>query len=82
MRNKIKNNGGGFIQAILIVIGALVILKYAYKIDIVGLLTTGSFKMWLDKFYSLALSGWDRYDWLVVKAWDYSIGFIKGLLYR
>lgn len=72
----------GFIQMILIVIGALVLLKYVYNIDIVGYLTVGRPKELLDQFYGLAARGWAKYDSYMIDFWDYSINFIKNLVAR
>jgi len=75
-----KSRNTGFIKIFLLVIGILVVLKYAYKIDVVGFLTTGNFKIWLDKFYNLALSGWEKYGEVVTKIWNYILNFCKGFL--
>ncbi len=70
----------GFIQIAVIIIGALVILKYAYDIDVVGFLTTGKFRVWLDKIYNLASLGWQKYDAYIIKIWNYFIDFAKNLV--
>lgn len=70
----------GFIRMTLIVIGALVILKYAYDVDVVGFLTEGRFKEWLDKLYSLSAKGWERYSEFLTKIWSYAINFVKNLI--
>jgi len=69
----------GFIQVVLIAVGALVLLKYIYNIDIVGFLTQGKFKEWLDKSYNIATLGWERYSMTMFKVWDYFIEFVKNL---
>lgn len=77
---KFSNKSGGFIQIILIVIGALVLLKYIYNIDIVGFLTEGWFKELLDKFYSLGSKGWEKYSDVIIKVWNYVLEFLKNLI--
>jgi len=77
---KIKNRKRGFIQIILVVVGALVVLKYVYKVDVVGFLTTGKPKELLDQLYSLAARTWTKYDSSIIDGWDYLIGFGKNLL--
>jgi hypothetical protein len=84
MKKNLKNGGlptqSGFIKMILIVIAALVLLKYIYDIDVVGYLTTGKFKDWLDKLYKMANQGWDGYKDAFLKAWDYFINISKKFL--
>ncbi len=70
----------GFIRATLLVVGALVILKYAYDIDVVGFLTTGNFRNWLDKFYNLGQMGWEKHREVVMSVWSYVWVFIKSAL--
>lgn len=70
----------GFIQITLIIIGALVVLKYAYDIDVVGFLTEGKFRELLDKFYNLGSKGWEGYSEILLKLWNYFIDFIKSLI--
>jgi hypothetical protein len=77
---KNKNSKRGFIQMILLVVGALVLLKYAYNVDVVGFLTTGKFREWLDKLYGIASVGWQKYDTLIIKIWNYIIELAKNLL--
>ncbi len=72
--------GAGFIQITLIIVGALVILKYAYDIDIVGYLTTGKFREYLDKFYFLGLKGWNNYSDTIINVWNMTVDFVKNLL--
>ena len=69
----------GFIKIIIIVIAALVLLKYVYNIDVVGFLTTGKFKGWLDKLYQLASLGWGKYNVIIIKIWNYLIGLLKNI---
>lgn len=76
---KKNGKGTGFIQIILVVVGALVLLKYVYDIDVVGFLTAGRFKEILDQFYSLADKGWQKYSDTIIKVWDYFVTFIKKL---
>ena len=68
----------GFIQIILIVVAALVLLKYVYDIDIVGLLTKGRPKELLDQFYRLGAEGWERYSGVIMKVWNYLKDLIKS----
>ncbi|KKQ78196.1 MAG: hypothetical protein A3A96_00105 [Candidatus Zambryskibacteria bacterium RIFCSPLOWO2_01_FULL_39_39] len=70
----------GFIQIILIVVGALVLLKYIYDIDIVGFLTQGRFKELLDRVYDLGTKGWEKYSETLIKLWDYIINFVKNII--
>lgn len=70
----------GFIRVTLIIVGALVILKYAYGVDIVGFLTSGKFKEWLDKFYAWGSIGWEKYNELIVKIWNYILALTKLLI--
>jgi hypothetical protein len=72
----------GFIQIILLVVGALVLLKYVYNMDIVGYLTQGRPKELLDQFYSLAARGWTKYDSTAIEIWDYLTNFAKNLAAR
>ncbi len=74
-----KNKKSGFISIILIVVVALVILKYVYNIDVIGFLTQGKFKEFLDQFYNLGNKGWEKYNDIVIKIWSYVIEFIKNI---
>lgn len=65
---------------ILIVVGALVLLKYAYDVDVIGFLTAGRFKELLDQFYGLGAKGWAKYSELILKAWGYLIELVKNLV--
>ncbi len=64
----------------LIIVGALVILKYAYDVDVVGFLTEGRFKEWPDKLYGLRAKGWERYSEFLIKIWNYLINFVKNII--
>jgi len=75
-----KNKKRGFIQIILVVVGALVLLKYVYSIDVIGFLTQGRFKELLDQFYSLSSKGWTKYSDVIVRVWNYIIVLIKNLV--
>jgi hypothetical protein len=68
MKNK-NQKRRGFIQLILLVVGALVLLKYVYNIDVVGFLTQGRPKELLDQFYGFG-----------VKGWNYLVVFIKNVI--
>ncbi|MEK7668980.1 MAG: hypothetical protein AAB350_00095 [Patescibacteria group bacterium] len=70
----------GFIQIIIIIIGALVLLKYVYNIDVVGFLTQGRFKELLDQFYSLGSQGWEKYNGAIIRVWNYVSEFAKNLI--
>ena len=74
-----KNNKKGFVQTVLLVVGALVLLKYVYKIDVIGFLTAGRFKELLDQFYSLGARGWERYSDVIVKIWNFFVGIVKNI---
>jgi hypothetical protein len=78
-KNKFKREVG-FIQITLIIVGALVLLKYAYDIDIVGFLTTGKFREYLDKFYFLGSKGWHNYNETLINTWNMIVNFVKNLL--
>jgi hypothetical protein len=77
---KNKNNKRGFIKMIIIIVGALVLLKYVCDIDVIGFLTKGRFKELLDQFYSLGAKGWSKYSEAIVKIWSYFIELIKNLM--
>lgn len=74
---KFSNKNTGFIQIVLIVVGALVLLKYVYDIDVIGFLTQGRFKELLDKFYALGSKGWEKYSYGILKVWNYIIDLAK-----
>lgn len=75
-----KSNQGGFIQIALLVLVALIILKYAYSIDVVGFFTTGTFKEILDKVYAWGLKGWSKYSDVIIAIWNFAINLIKELI--
>jgi hypothetical protein len=77
---KKNNKKRGFIKIVIIIIGALVLLKYIYDIDVIGFLTTGRFRELLDQFYSLGAKGWSKYSEAIVKIWSYFIELIKNLM--
>lgn len=66
-----SHNKTGFIKTVLLVIAALVLLKYAYDFDIIYLLSTGKFKIVLDKFYSFGKAGWGSYSEAILKVWEF-----------
>lgn len=68
----------GFVRVVLLVVAALVLLKYAYDIDIVGFLTQGRFKELWDKLYGLSLKGWESYKDVILRVWDQIWDFIKN----
>jgi hypothetical protein len=80
MKNFKKDRG--FISIVLIVVGALVLLKYVYKIDVVGFLTTGRFKELLDQFYSLGAKGWSKYKDVIISVWNFFFEFVKSILIK
>jgi hypothetical protein len=73
-------SSGGFIKTIVIVILALVLLKYALNIDVVGYLTQGKWRELLDQFYKLGSEGWEKYKDTIIKIWNYAAEFIKTRL--
>ena len=77
---KNSNKNRGFVTMILIILVALVLLKYIYDIDVVGFLTQGKFKDLLDQFYGLGAKGWDKYSEIVIKVWNYIFEFVKNLI--
>jgi hypothetical protein len=58
-------NKKGFIKTVIIIVVALVLLKYIYNIDVVGFLTQGRFKELLDQFYGLGVKGWNYFIELI-----------------
>ena len=81
MKKKILNKrGSGFIQIALLIVIALVILKYVYDIDVVGFLTTGKPKEWLDWLFELWSKVLDKIGPWVLKGWSYVFDWIKNLL--
>ncbi len=81
-KNRKGSREAGFIQLILLIVGALVLLKYVYNVDVVGFLTTGKPKELLDQFYSLATRGWEKYDNIMITIWNYFVSFIKNILVK
>lgn len=75
-----KRKNGGFIQIMIIVIAALVLLKYVYDVDVIGFLTQGRFKELLDRFYDLGSKGWSKYSETIIKVWNYFIEFAKNII--
>jgi hypothetical protein len=65
----VNNNQRGFVKSVLIIVGALVLLKYTYKLDVIGYLTDGKFKELLNKFYEIGKYGWDKYYYLIAVIW-------------
>lgn len=76
---KFSNKSGGFIKMIIIVVGALVLLKYVYNIDVIGFLTQGRFRELLDQFYILGAKGWAKYNEVIIKLWNYFLNFVKNI---
>lgn len=77
---KFSNKNRGFVKIILIVIAALVLVKYVYDIDVIGFLTAGKFKELLDQLYRLGARGWQEYSGILIKFLNYSINFVKNLI--
>jgi hypothetical protein len=77
---KKNNKERGFIHLILVVVGALVLLKYVYDIDVIGFLTQGRFKELLDRFYNLGAEGWSKYSDVIIRVWNYIIEFGKNVV--
>lgn len=80
METKKKKRSGGFIRTIIIIVGALVFLRYVYDIDIVGFLIQGRFKELFGKLYELSLSGWQKYGDAAIKVWGLFIDFVKKVI--
>ena len=80
METKNKNRKRGFIQIVIIVVGALVLLRYVYDIDIIGFLTQGRFKELLDQFYGLGAKGWAKYSEILLKVWNFFFDVIKNIV--
>lgn len=64
---------------IIVIVGALVLLKYIYDIDIIGFLTQGKFKVFLDQFYSLGAKGWEKYNSVITGLWNHIVNFAKNI---
>lgn len=77
MKNHSKR---GFIKIVILIVGALVLLKYVYNIDVIGFLTAGRFRELLDQFYSLGARGWANYSEIIARIWNYFVEFAKNLL--
>ena len=77
--SKKNKDGGGFIKITLIIVAALVILKYAYDIDVVGFLTQGTPKTFLDWLYRFGDNSWERYRDIIAEVWNYILGLIKKI---
>ncbi|MBN2093935.1 MAG: hypothetical protein JW740_00975 [Candidatus Zambryskibacteria bacterium] len=82
---KIHNKGGlsaqaGFIKIIILVVAALVIVKYIYDIDIIEFLTTGKSKIWLDKIYQISKLSWEKFIIIAQKVWYWSFENGKELM--
>ena len=77
-----KNNKQGFIKIILVVVVSLVLLKYIFDFDIVGLLSEGKFRVVLDKIYELGTYGWTKYKDVLIKTFQFVFGLVKNLLNR
>lgn len=79
MKDK-NNKQKGFIKIILIVVGSLVLLKYIFDFDIVGLLAEGKFKIVLDKIYELGSYGWNKYKDILIKTFEFIFELVKKLI--
>jgi len=58
----------GFIQIVLLVLVALILLKYIYSIDVIEFLT------------NFAENIWGKYGDNLFKIWNYVVTFIKSLI--
>lgn len=74
------NKKKGFIKTTLIVIAALVLLKYAYDFDVISLLSNGKFRILLDKFYEFGKSGWGSYSEAIIKIWEFTVKILKLII--
>lgn len=74
-----KNKKSGFIKTVLIIVAALVLLKYIYDFDIVGLLAEGKFRMVLDKIYQIGSYGWNEFREVLMKIINYVLETIKKI---
>jgi hypothetical protein len=77
---KFSNKNRGFVKIVIVIVGALVLLKYIYDIDVIGFLTQGRFKELLDQFYNLGTEGWEKYGNAVITVWNYIIDLAKNLI--
>jgi len=56
---KNNNNNRGFIKIAIVIIAALILLKYVYEIDV------------LDKVYEWVLAFWEKYGDRAIEAWEW-----------
>lgn len=76
----LKKQESGFIKSIILILGALIVLKYIYSIDVVGFLTTGKFKIFLDTFYKFGYEAWIKYREVVIEISKKIIYLVKILI--
>ena len=74
-----KENKKGFIKMILIIVGALVLLKYIYDFDVINLLVEGKFRIVLDKTYQIGSYGWNEFRDIIIKVFKYIIELVKKI---
>jgi len=67
----------GFITIIIVIIAALVLLKYAYDIDVVNSIIAGNFKDLFDQIYNLIINWWGEYGHVILNIWNSIIDLIK-----
>jgi hypothetical protein len=80
MKNLKHNQRGGAIKTIIFVVAALVLLKYLYQFDVIGDLSQGKFKYVLDKFYAFGQAGWSKWNYILVKVWEFAKSLFWNIL--
>lgn len=80
MKNFKSNQRGGAIKTIIFVVAALVLLKYLYQFDVIGDLSQGKFKYVLDKFYAFGQAGWSKWNYILVKVWEFAKNLFWNIL--
>ncbi len=74
---KYQNKNRGFITRVVVIVLALVLLKYIYDFDLIDKLTSGKFRVVLDTAYEWCEKLWTKYKDIIVVTWKYLIGLIK-----
>lgn len=77
---------GGFVRAILVIALALVVLKYAFRFDLLTIFDDPRVAPYFDKVFAFTNKFWDQYVFpylkLVIKyaliAWEYIWGWIQA----
>lgn len=90
---KRKGQQGGFIRAVVTIVLALIVLKYAFHLDVLALFDHPKFDPYFDKAYETVKGIWEGYIFPVLgpvwkyikigweyveKAFWYVVGLVKG----